>query len=45
MDLCKAQICNINVLRNNLLKQGYHEKEVSDTTNKLLKLNEERGIK
>ncbi|MFC6053158.1 hypothetical protein A6M14_12355 [Acinetobacter sp. Ac_877] len=43
-DLCKAQSCDIDVLRKNLMERGHSEKAIDEAFLKIIERNKHRGI-
>ncbi|MBR7734498.1 hypothetical protein [Acinetobacter nosocomialis] len=43
-NLCEAQRCDIDVLRQNLLERGYSQKAVNEAIIKLKERNKDKGI-
>ncbi|WP_155860155.1 hypothetical protein [Acinetobacter sp. Leaf130] len=43
-NLCKPQLCDIDVLRQNLLERGHGKKAVDDAIIKLTERNKDKGI-
>ncbi|MEG9482398.1 hypothetical protein V6W59_08975 [Mannheimia sp. HC-2023] len=44
-DLCKAQFCDLQILKENLLKRNYDEELVDEVINKVIERNKQMGIK
>ncbi|WKS98712.1 hemagglutinin repeat-containing protein [Gallibacterium salpingitidis] len=44
-NLCLAQQCDLNKMRNSLIEKGYKTKDIDNVINEIIKNNHERGIK
>lgn len=44
-DLCNAQFCDLQILKENLLKRNYDERLVDEAINKVIERNKQMGIK